>query len=285
MNTVRELTVASIAALEQNDRAEALSKVTWLLCEVLGVSRAQLLSAPDFKLDEFSMVRFAGMMERCVAGEPVQYVVGYTEFMGLRIDVCAGVLIPRPETEQLVELGLGLIKDVSTPRIADLGSGSGCIALAAKHFRPDAFVAGVENSLVALDVAIVNGRRNGLKVSWNRMDMTTYSLLELGEGSYDLVFSNPPYIPESERAELDATVLHFEPAEALFAENEGLAVYERMIPTAMRLLSDSGWLAVEVHYKSAERVTSIFEACGFQNVAVNMDYAGLPRMVTGLRGS
>lgn len=215
------------------------------------------------------------LLARIAKGEPVQYVVGTTEFYGRSFAVRSGVLIPRPETEELVAL---VVRENSleAPHIIDLGTGSGAIAVSLAAEIEGARVEALDLSEVAVEVAKSNAARNGVEVEVLRGDIF---LWEPASESYDVIISNPPYIPECERKDMERTVTDYEPSEALFVPDDSpLVYYERIADMALVGLREGGRLYFEIHESLATETARMLEQKGF-NVALHHDMNSKPRMI------
>jgi release factor glutamine methyltransferase len=223
------------------------------------------------------------MIARRAHHEPLQYIIGHEDFYGLRLQVTPDVLIPRPETEELVERVLQLIKERPAPRVLDVGTGSGCIALAIQHERPDAVVVACDVSAEALDVARRNARAHELNVDLRRADMLSDAFANEVPGPFDVVVSNPPYIPDDEAPTLPTDVRDHEPARALFTGDDALRFYRALIRHAPTLLAEDGWLALELHTDYAEAVGTLFGSSMWCAVDIHADMSGRPRMALAKR--
>ncbi len=247
-----------------------------LLLHVLGRGsheRAWLLAHDDEALAEARAQAFDALCRRRLAGEPVAYLVGEKEFFGLPLAVDARVLVPRPDTEVLVEWALERLPPVPAPRVIDLGTGSGAIALALKHRRPDARVEAVDRSAGALAVAAANARRLGLDIV-----LREASWLEGAGTGYDLIVSNPPYIAEGDPHLPD---LAHEPRSALAAGTDGLDDLRQIVARAPAHLVPGGWLLLEHGWDQAAAVRALLSAAGFADVASRQDLAGIERCSGG----
>jgi release factor glutamine methyltransferase len=244
-----------------------------LLGHALGLDRAALVMAPEREVTGPAVRAFQDLVRRRSAGrEPVAYLLGRRGFRRLELVVDARVLVPRPETELLVEAALGLPRGA---RVVDVGTGSGAVALALKDERGDLDVRGTDVSEEALAVARANAARLGLDVTLSRAD-----LLE-GVGPVDAVLSNPPYVAEADRATLPPEVARHEPALALFGGPDGLDVVRRLVVQAGA--SAAALLALEVGQGQASAVVELVRAAGFGTVEALPDLAGVERVVVGRR--
>lgn len=260
--------------------AAARPRIPWaearlLLAEACGRNKAWLIAHDDELLSAEVAVRFEGWVARREQGEPVAYILGWREFYGHRFTVAPGVLIPRPETELLVEEGLGAVAKVTAPRILDLGTGSGCIAISLALARPDAQVWAVDFSAAALKIATANAQTLGAKVEFVRSDWTA----SLQVSDFELIVSNPPYIaPDDEH--LTQGDLRFEPRTALAAGDAGLADLRRIVAAATGLLKPGGTLLCEHGYDQAGLMREVLVEKGFSPVQYR-DLAGIVRVSGG----
>lgn len=265
--TVQDAIVAGARALSGSQTP--LLDAELLLGAALGVDRARLVLDAREPLDPAALARFWSLVERRRASEPVAYILGRREFRRITLAVDPRVLIPRPETELLVEAALGLR---SGARVVDVGTGSGAVALALADERPDLDVVGVDVSADALEVARSNAARLGLGVSFVAAD-----LLNGVSGPWDAVLANLPYVERS--ASLPPDVVGYEPAAALFAGEDGLAVLRRLIA----MLDGIPFVALEVGEGQAPAVSGLLTAAGFTAVERRRDLAGIERVVVGWR--
>jgi release factor glutamine methyltransferase len=244
-----------------------------LAAHALGISRERLVLDRDLVVAGPQIRVLQDLVHRrAVEHAPVAYLVGTRGFRHLELAVDSRVLVPRPETELLVEVALGV--EVAA-RVVDVGTGSGAVALALADERPDLAVIATDISADALDVARANAARLGLDVTFSAGD-----LLDAVDGPIDAVVSNPPYIPAGDRASLPPDVREHEPAAALFGGEDGLAVYRRLVPQAA---SRVRFIAVEVGAGQAGAVAELMRACGFGDVEAHADLAGIDRVVAGRR--
>jgi release factor glutamine methyltransferase len=256
----------------ENARLEA----EWLLCAALGLDRVGLYVNFDRPLTEAELAAYRGMVMRRARREPLQYILGTQEFMGLDFEVSSAVLIPRHDTETLVEEAVRLGGDAK--RILDMGAGSGCIAVTLAKKLHGAELFGVEKSPEALAMARRNAERHGTAVT-----LREGSLFEPFTGErFDLIVSNPPYIPTGVIAELQPEVRDHEPRAALDGGPDGLAFYRVIIPAALDYLNTGGWLLVVVGAVQAEQVRALFGETGkFGELFTAKDQGGIERVVGG----
>lgn len=255
-----------------------------LLAHVRGCPRIALYTAFDEPVDEEVRARFRGLVKRRGAGEPVAYLVGSREFFSLPFAVTPAVLIPRPETEGLVVRAIDLCRPLESPRIADVGTGSGAIAVALAKHLPKARIVATDISAAALDVARANASRHGLE---GRITFSDGDLLECpaGAGPFDCIVSNPPYVRDDEFAGLPRDVRDHEPKGALVAGPTGVEVVERLVAAAVGRLAVGGWLLVEIGPSTAEDAeASIRRHPELTPGPTLADMAGLPRIVQARRG-
>jgi release factor glutamine methyltransferase len=283
-----------------------------LLMHALRCDRTWIYSHPEALLAPAETERYFAFLQRRADGEPTQYITGKQEFWGLEFEVTPAVLIPRPETEHAVEVALARLKNSSAEagfgsseirqplRIADVGTGSGCIAIALARELPGAEFVATDNSVAALEVARRNAARHGAadRIRFVESDLLEGVLDESRATSYEplefnLVVSNPPYVPRAESARLAREIIEHEPHSALFGGATGVEIYERLIEQAASVLRSpagkcdlqpAGILVLELGYNSAERVREILAAKQeWDDVQLTNDLAGIPRVVSALR--
>ena len=279
--TRAEAIALGIRELESYNIADSRRNVEWMLCESLLCDRASLYAHPESMLSETEWREFREMLERRARHEPLQYILGYTSFCGLRIDVSPDVLIPRPETEQLFEQARTLVGMREAPRVLDVGTGSGCLAVALGHHLQKSEVFACDVSPDALAVAAANAKRHRVDVSFFRRDILDPSPATPPGAPYDLIVSNPPYIPEHEYVELEPEVRDFEPERALNAGPDPLVFYHALAQKAPAWLKTGGSLLVEVHCDYGDAVAALLRRAGLAGVALKADLAGRPRIVSG----
>lgn len=248
-----------------------------LLLHLVGKNRAWLLTHLEDEFGGCKSIGYAQLIERRLAGEPIQYITGECEFYGLPFHVNRNVLVPRPETEHLVEKVLQLAARFERPRIVDVGTGSGAIPIALAVNCPDAQLTAVDIFQAALDVATTNAKANGLdrRIRFLHGDLLSPVTCE----EFDIIVSNPPYIPDSDRNSLAVEVRNYEPAQALFAGAAGLDVYQRLIPQARRVLRTGGHLAMEIGFGQAASVATLLRDAGFSVIESIRDLQGIERVI------
>ncbi|MGA2570599.1 MAG: peptide chain release factor N(5)-glutamine methyltransferase [Terracidiphilus sp.] len=242
---------------------------------------AWLIAHEDEAVATETARRFRALVGRRAAGEPIQYITGEAEFYGLAFHVNRDVLIPRPETEHLVERAIGLARAFGRPRIVDVGTGSGAIAVALAKVLPEARICATEISSAALEVARGNAERHGVA---SRVRFFEGDLLEpVASERFDIVVSNPPYVAENDRDSLTVEVRDNEPRAALFAGADGFDVHRRLIPAAFEALVRGGFVALEIGYGQRDAVEALLTGAGFGGVEFTADLQGIPRVATGRR--
>lgn len=264
---------ARIEAVSDSPRLDA----ELLLSQVSGLSRAQLFARLDDVLQPADAERFDALIARRVHGEPVAYLTGEKGFWTLSLQVTPAVLVPRPETELLVEWGLELVASRASPRIADLGTGSGALALALASERPDAQLEATEASVAALAVAKTNAQTLGLEGVRFHEGHWFEPLLR---NAYDLVVSNPPYIAHDDP---HLAALTHEPLSALTEGGDGLNALREIVATAPDYLAAGGWLLVEHGYDQGAAVRALFAQAQLVDVSTRRDYGGQERATAGWR--
>jgi release factor glutamine methyltransferase len=251
-----------------------------LLLHVVHQERAGLLARWKECLRTAEGELYKALIERRLGGEPIQYILGETEFYGLPFWVSSDVLIPRPETEHLVEKALQAAASYSSPRMVDVGTGSGAIAVTLAQQLPEANITAIDLSAPALAVAAENATRNGVQIRFLRGDL----LAPVARECFDIVVSNPPYVPAIDRDSLAVEVRDFEPALALFADRDGLGIYRRLIPAAFAVLNSDGFLILEIGFEQSPAVAYLLASSGFQQIEFLPDLQGIPRVACARKG-
>lgn len=283
-----------------------------LLMFVLGADRAYLYAHPERELTPQEAARYEEALAQRATGMPSQYITGHQEFWGLDFVVSPAVLIPRPETEHLVEAVLELARGVQRPKLVDVGTGSGCIALALAHELPDAEVCAVDLSAEALEIARANAARLQLdkRVRFLQCDVLEAVLAEpsavipnshavipsedfrSSRGTcfsefrdFDFVVSNPPYVAFSEADKVQKSVQEFEPTMAVFAGWHGTDVIVPLVEQAHRTLKPGGWLALEIGYSMRDEVVNLLSPTMWDDIRIVPDLQGIPRVVAARKKS
>ena len=260
----------------------ALADAELLLTHLLGKNHAWLLAYWHDELALDCSEAYQALITRRLTGEPIQYITGQTEFYGLPFRVTPAVLIPRPETEHLVEEVLKRAAQLSSPRIVDIGTGSGCVAVALAHHLPQAAITAIDLSPTALALARHNATLNQVA---GRIRLLQGDLLTPVAGeTFDIVVSNPPYVPTTDRSSLSVEVREYEPALALFAGDDGLDIYRRLAPAAHAALAPGGFLALEIGCGQEADIKALLAASGFQSIEAFPDLQGIPRVLCAVRG-
>jgi release factor glutamine methyltransferase len=247
-----------------------------LLCHATGLSRVQLITQGDRPLGADEAARLTDLVTRRLQGEPIAYIVGKREFFGLDFQVGPAVLIPRPDTELIVEVALGRLP-AHAPRLLDMGTGSGAIAVAVAHTRPDADVTALDVSPDALAVAQANAAANGARV---RFLASSWFDALAADATFDVIASNPPYIAAGD-AHLAQGDLRFEPMGALTDHADGLSALRTIVAGSPHHLVPGGWLLLEHGYDQAAAVRTLLADAGFTEVQSWQDLAGIERVSGG----
>jgi release factor glutamine methyltransferase len=276
--TLREaLTVAAAQlASDENLRATATRDAELLLLHILQIPRTSLIAHPDQELSPSQRTAYENNIARRLRHEPVQYITGQQEFYGLTLKVTPAVLVPRPETEHLVEAVLNLLPKNKPLKIADIGTGSGAIAIALAARLPQAAITALDISPEALAIATINAREHNVAARIRFLQSDLLSALDHEAETFDAIVSNPPYVAESDHATLHPQVRDYEPATALFAGETGLDVYHRLIPQAHNALKPTGLLALEIGHGQQDAIASLLQT--WRNVSFLNDLQQIPRV-------
>lgn len=250
--------------------------IEWLLAETLQIKRLDLYLKFDRPLSSDELETLRPLVKRRAAHEPLQYIIGHTDFMNAHISVTPDVLIPRIETEQLVEIILDRHPAGTKPTILDIGTGSGCIPIALKMERPEWVIEALDISASALSIARKNAQQNNSDIKFRRGDITEWENLSF-DHPFDLIVSNPPYITPGEKEQLEPQVKNHEPAQALFCDNIE-TMYSKIIAFSYVKLSQNGRLYLEIHEHYSAMILSLFEPEKW-DATLQKNYEGKPRFI------
>ena len=245
-------------------------EIEWLLCDLLNYKRIDLYVQFEQPIHRPQLKQLKEWIKRRIGREPLQYITGKTEFYGHKFNITTDVLIPRPETERVVDVALYSIGNIKTPKVLEVGSGSGCIAIAMGAERNDALIESVDVSETAITQAEKNADLNELSnIDFKVMDF----LKEIPEGRFDLLVSNPPYIPEKEMSETMPEVHQYEPKIALTDERDGLTFYRRFAEVGKSLIKPGSWMVLEVGLgEHPSKAVDIFQSAGYTQLELIPDY-------------
>ena len=270
----------ALETLEANDVGSPRLNAETLLMFVLNCHRAYLYAHPERELTEDELQRYKEAVEERSRGVPAQYITGHQEFWGLDFLVSPAVLIPRPETEHLVETAIEIAREMAQPRIIDVGTGSGCIALALENELPKAEVHATDLSPDALEIARANAARL-------RLERVRFHVTDVLEGFPDefaeIIVSNPPYVGECEADKVQAQVRKFEPHMAVFGGPQGHELICKLIEQSRRVLKPDGWLLIEIGYTQSPMLEKLLQ--GWDDVHFVPDLQGIPRVAVARRTS
>jgi release factor glutamine methyltransferase len=280
--TIAEALREAAGVLRAAGVAEARREAASLLAHALGRDRAYLFTHDDESLAAEKLTEFQRLVGRRAAGEPSQYVTGHQEFYGLDFEVTPDVLIPRPETELLVETALEALRGRDAPLVCDVGTGSGCIPVALLHERADARALALDISSAALRVARRNAERHGVSPRLKTLASDCFDALradELRGMTFPLIVSNPPYVAEGELAGLQREVRDHEPRLALTPGGDGLSVIRRLVAEAPEFLEPGGRLLFEIGFGQHEQVAALADPNVWTPLDIRKDLQGIPRLV------
>jgi release factor glutamine methyltransferase len=274
----------AFAALRAAGISDARADARTLLSHTLARDHSFLIAHSDAEIEPSALALFRERIARRASGEPLQYITGRQEFYGLDFEVNPAVLIPRPETELLVEVALELLRETtSSPLVCDVGTGSGCIPVALLHERKDARASGLDISADALAVAARNAARHSVSERLTLCVSDCFDALDSPPAPFTLITSNPPYIPARDLAQLQREVREHEPRIALTPaddeDGDGLSVIRRLIKDAPRFLVAGGHLLIEIGYGQHEAVTSLVDPNIWPTFDIRRDLQGIPRTV------
>jgi release factor glutamine methyltransferase len=276
----QDLSLRSLLSNSVLAPAEAKILMAYVLEKYYQLPRSALLSRDDLVLNAKALEEWKMLESKRIQGEPIAYLIGKRGFHNIELYIAPGVLIPRPETELLVEIGLREITRLNAPtNILDLGTGSGAIALAIAHEAPDAQLTATDQAIEALDIAKINAKLLNMESRVQFFQGSWYEAIE-ASASYDVILSNPPYIT-SQDSHLSQGDLRFEPISALTDHGNGLTCLESIISGAKQHLNPNGLLAVEHGFDQSEAVVALMQQAGFQDVQAHLDLGGHYRVASG----
>jgi release factor glutamine methyltransferase len=268
--------------LHENSIAEPESETVLLMCHALKRDRAFVYAHPEYRLSAVESILFKAVVRRRASHEPFQYIVGRQEFYGLEFYVTPDVLIPRPETEILVEAAINELQDHEVCKFFEVGVGSGCISVSLLANLPNATAVAADVSYKALVVAGNNAKSNGVS---ERLDLQLSNVFDsVDDREFDLIVSNPPYVADADLATLQREVRDFEPRAALSAGTDGLDVIRRIIEGAPKLLKANGMLLIEIGWDQSEKVEKMLIESGWHSIEMLPDLQDIPRILSARSG-
>ncbi len=263
--------------LKQNGIAEPRREARSLLELALGKDKTFLIAHPEYELSETEKNEFQIFLTRRASREPLQYIRGFQEFYGLDFVVSPGVLIPRPETELIVETAIEILKTKENPRFCEIGVGSGCISIAILHGIKNSFAVGADVSEKALEVTKINAGKNSVS---DRLRLIQSDVFENFENEkFDLVVSNPPYVPTGDFAALQREVRDFEPHTALTDGGDGLSIIEKIVSGSPKFLKPACFLLMEIGFNQSKKAEKMFDRNIWETIEFLPDLQGIPRIV------
>jgi release factor glutamine methyltransferase len=277
MSNIAEFLTKSTGILQQSGIADARREANSLLAFYLKKDQTFLFAHPEHELTETDESLFFQLVQRRANREPFQYITGQQEFYGLDFEVSEGVLIPRPETELIVENAIEILKKVENPRFCEVGTGSGCISVSILYHLQNAVASGLDISAKALEITKRNAIKHKVADRLNLKDSDVFSALN--KTKYDLIVSNPPYVSKNDYAVLQPEVKEYEPNFALTDGKDGLSIIERIILESPTYLKPTGFLLLEIGFGQAEQVKAMFLGDIWRIMEILPDLQGIPRTV------
>lgn len=274
-HTVADALARAAAKLQAAGIDDARREASSLMAFAIGKNSAFIFAHPEYELTDAESAAFEVAVERRAEREPFHYIVGTKEFYGLNFFVAPGVLIPRPETELLVQDAMNILGELPKPRFLEIGAGSGCISVAILHNSPAANAVAVDISETALGIAAKNAEWH--KVA-DRLALKHGDVYRAIEGEFELIVSNPPYIPDADLATLQTEVGGFEPHSALFGGSDGLDIVRRIIADAPKFLAKSGHILIEIGFGQACSVKGLFDEAIWCEIGFVQDLQGIDRI-------
>jgi release factor glutamine methyltransferase len=277
MSNIAETLRKATEILQASGLAEPRREAGSLLAFALKKDRTFLITHDKYELSLAEEAGFQAILERRAAREPLQYITGRQEFYGLDFMVAAGVLIPRPETEMIVENAIEILKPLERSRFCEIGTGSGCISVAILYNAPTASAIGLDISEKALEITGVNAKNHGVA---GRLSLKKSDVFEALQGEkFELIVSNPPYIPQRDIENLQREVRDFEPLTALTDGADGLSIIEKIVERAPRFLKSKGFLLMEIGFAQSDDVFKLFDREIWRSAEILPDLQGIPRTV------
>lgn len=269
---------AQLAPLYSAQEADAMASL--VLSDLTGYSKAKLKAFADDRISQEHQLQLHQILKELATGKPVQYVLDHADFYGLDFKVTPATLIPRPETEELVQWVLETLSDVNQPTVLDIGTGSGCIPITIKHQMPDSKVFAIDISSDALTVAIDNARMNEVEVTFVEADILNMQAEEIEKQNYQVIISNPPYVTETDKLQMHKNVTEFEPHTALFVPDiNPLLFYIAITDFAATHLTKGGFLFFEINESYGTETIEMMKQKGFVNAELRQDLMGRDRMI------
>lgn len=277
MPSISETLKTATEILHQSEIIEPRREANSLLAFALQKDKTFLIAYPEYVLTTEEEMRFRDFLQRRAAHEPFQYIRGSQEFYGLDFTLTPDVLIPRPETELIVEAAIEILREKEDPLICEIGVGSGCISVSILHEVKNASAMGLDISEKALKIAQINAQSNGVS---NRIELKISNVFAvLQDEKFDLIVSNPPYLPSEDFSMLQAEVRDFEPRVALTDDKDGLSIIEKIISGAPKFLKPNCFLLMEIGFNQANRVREMIDQGVWQTIGFLPDLQGIPRML------
>lgn len=286
MKTIQDVFAAFKQGLGNVYDANEIESITLMVInEITSLSKSQIKAFPEKEITTDASGKLESILTRLQTGEPVQYILGYTEFYGLPFKVNPSVLIPRPETEELVEWALTSLDNSMTTNanILDVGTGSGCIAISLKKNHPSVSVFAIDISTKSLETATQNADLNKVKINFIHDDILNPKS-DINHPKFDIIISNPPYVTLYDKTQMHVNVTDFEPHSALFVpEDDPLIFYKAISDFALSNLTDNGLLFLEINESLGNETVELLKTKGFKNTELRKDMSGRDRMIKSTR--
>lgn len=281
MNTIRQLSQYALQELKDSYPEYEIQSICRIIyMDVLHFTNIDIHIRKNEILDESFINKFSGIIRLLKSGQPIQYILGETEFNGLNFSLNSSTLIPRPETQELVQWAKTILQ--AGQKILDIGTGSGCIAITLAHTCPGIQVTGTDISPEAIATACSNALRNQVEIEWMIRDILHYE--DSPWVNYDVIISNPPYIREHEKTTMESRVVDYEPHTALFVpDDDPLLFYRKICEFGQSYLNDNGYLFFEINEALGIETVNLLKKYGYQEIELRKDFFGKDRMVKGKR--